>query len=504
MKLMLFFPRLPCHHDAMNTPKSAHPEDSALLYRRVARHYLDAIHSGALAAGDRYPSIRALMARHEISLATALQACRYLENEGWLEARPRSGNFVRHPTRRSLPPLGEPCTATAPDPASYVGINARVSEYIALCRQTPVSINLASARGAPELYPADTLARLAQRILRRQPALFGSAGPHNGVFALRAALARRAVARGVILAPDEVVVTHGGVEALNLALRAVTQPGDVVAVESPCFYGLLQILETLGLRALEIPTSPQTGISLEALQLAAAGPDPIRALVVVPHLQNPLGCSMPDSHKATLVAWCNAEGIALIEDDSYGPLCVGSTLPRALKSWDATGNVLHCASLHKVLAPGLRLGWINGGRWHARVAMLKHAHTHFNEQLSQMVAAEFLDSNACDRHWRKLRQTLGNHRIRTADAIARHFPEGSALNAPDAGLMLWVSLPTGVSTSTLFRLALAEGILFAPGAMFSNSQRFDRFLRIGCGLPFTPAVETAIRRLGELANGLLR
>ncbi len=478
--------------------------ESPLLYRRIARHYLDAIHSGALVDGDRFPSIRTLMSRHAISLATALQACRHLESEGWLEARPRSGNFVRHPSRRTLLRLGEPCVASPPDPASYVGINSRVSEYIALCRQTPVSVNFSSARGAPELYPGPALARIAQRVLRLQPALFGSAGPHNGVPALRHALAHRAVERGMILAPEDIVVTHGGVEALNLALRAVTRPGDVVAVESPCFYGLLQILESLGLRALEIPTSPQYGISLEALQLAAGGCDAIKALVVVPHLQNPLGCCMSDRHKAALVAFCRDEGIALIEDDTYGPLCNGASLPRALKAWDTNGNVLHCTSLHKVLAPGLRLGWINGGRWQARVAMLKHAHTHFNETLSQMTAAEFLDSNACDRHWRKLRQTLDTHRARTADAIARHFPAGTAMNAPDGGLMLWVGLPEGASSRSLFERALAEGILFAPGAMFSNGLRFDRFIRIGCGWPITPEVEGALRRLGELVGELLQ
>lgn len=472
--------------------------DQAPLYQRLAEHYREAIATGAMAQGDRFPSMRKLMTRHEVSLSTAIQICRHLESEGWLEARPRSGNFVRQPQRLAARPLTEPVPDQPLDPAQYVGVHARVSEFIARCRQGPVKANFSRARGAPGLYPGEALKNAATRALRHNPELLVNVGPHNGNAGFRSVLAKRAMSAGMLIAPADIVVTQGCIEALNLALRAVTQAGDIVAVESPTFYGLLQILESLGLRALEIPTSPQTGISLEALELATQTYAGIKALVIVPHLQNPLGSIMPDAHKARLVAFCEQQGIPLIEDDTYSALCDEETPQRAIKSWDKTGNVIHCASLHKILAPGLRLGWISGGRWQARVEMFKHAQTHYNEELSQLAAADFMGSSAYDRHLRRLRGTLRQHRQQMTDAITTYFPPGTRMNQPNGGMTLWVELPEQLSSQRLFDAALAEGILVAPGPMFSNSNRFEHFVRLNCGWPYTADVDNALKRLGTI------
>lgn len=478
--------------------------DKTPIYRLLAGQYRNAIESSTLKPGQRFPSLRTLMQRHEVSLSTALQVCRTLETEGWLEARPRSGNFVRRPKRLSAPALREPNPSTLPDPAQFVGIHARVSHFVARGRQQPVRINLSTATCAPALYPAEALKNAATRALRRQPELLVRTTSLNGSPAFRSVLAQRAMESGMTLAPDEILVTHGCIEALNVALRAVAQPGDIVAVESPTFFGLLQVLESLGLRALEIPTSPQTGISLEALELAKQTYPDLKAVVVVPTLQNPLGSIMPDTHKARLVAFCDAAGIALIEDDTYSALAnratAGEPPPKALKHWDKTGNVIHCASLHKILAAGMRLGWMTAGRWQARVEMLKYAQTRSSEELSQLAAAEFMSSSAYDRHLRRLRATLDGQRARTAATVAESFPAGTRLNEPDGGVMLWVELPAGTSSQALFDAALEQGILIAPGQMFSNSNRFDNYLRLNCGFPFSNEVEDALRQLGKLTR----
>ncbi|GAB4063040.1 PLP-dependent aminotransferase family protein [Uliginosibacterium sediminicola] len=474
------------------------PDDTQLLYLRLASHYQGAIESGSLTPGDRMPSVRSLTRLHKVSLSTALQACHYLEDKGWLEARPRSGYFVRRPRRVSLQPNSEPEQPLQLDAAQYLGIHERVSEFIASCELYPLKTNLAQAFGSPDAYPTEALKHAATRALRSHPEVLVEPTPWHGESGFRAVLARRALDHGMRLTPDDIVVTHGCTEAVNLALRAVTQAGDTVAVESPCYFGLLQIVQSLGLRSIEIPTSPHTGMSIEALELALQTQPSIRAVVVVPNFQNPLGSVMPDAHKERLVALCAEHGKALIEDDSYSALCDAEQSLRAVQSWDTDGTVIYCASLHKTLAPGMRLGWITGGRWHARIKMLKFAQSRPNDALSQLTVGEFMASSAYDRHMTRLRNLLRERRERTAESIAAHFPAGTRLSMPRGGMLLWVQLPPIRSPHALFEQALREGIRVAPGWIFSNSSRYDNYLRINCGIQFTAEVDAAIERLAAL------
>jgi DNA-binding transcriptional MocR family regulator len=476
--------------------------DTQTLYRKLAAHYVSAIQAGTLVSGDRMPSVRKLMATHGVSLSTALALCRHMESQGWLEARPRSGYFVRQPKRVSLAPVAEPRAGAPIDPAQFVGIHEKVSAIIAQ-GQRPVKVNLARASGAPQLYPEQQLKTLALKLLRQRPEILTRACPPRGNAGFKTALARHALSYGLNINADDVIVTHGCIEALNLALRAVAHAGDVIAVESPTFYGLLQVLESLGMKALEIPTSPQTGISLEALELAMQTYDNIKAVVVVPHLQNPLGSMMPDAHKQKLVSLCETRGIPLIEDDSYSQLADSDTPPTAAKAWDTSGNVIYCASLHKILAPGLRLGWMVAGRWQARVNMLKYAQTRYNEEWSQIVVGEFMASSAFERHLRKLRAALKPQRERTAEAIAAYFPEGTRVAIPAGGVSLWVEMPQPLSSQAVFDVALQQDILISPGLMFSNSQRFDQFIRLNCGLPYTPELDQAMRKLGQIMQQMV-
>ena len=343
----------------------------------------------------------------------------------------------------------------------------------------------------------------ALRARRRQPGLLVKPPAPSGNALFQAVLAKRALAAGIAIAPEQVLVTHGCIEALNLALRAVAGVGDTIAVESPTFYGLLQILESLGMRALEIPTSPHTGISLEALELATRTYGNIKAVVAVPYLQNPLGSIMPDAHKKRLVQLCEQHRIALIEDDTYSELAETEAPLSALKAWDRSGNVIYCASLHKILAPGMRLGWMTAGKWQARVEMLKFAQSRLNEEWPQIAAAEFIGSSAYERHLRRLRSLLRPQRERTAQAIAAHFPLGTRLSVPDGGLALWGELPERLSSERVFEAALREGVLIAPGTLFSNSVQFEHFLRLNCGVPYSTDIDHALRRLAQIVARLL-
>jgi DNA-binding transcriptional MocR family regulator len=478
----------------------------SLLYRRIAEHYLIALQDGTLPPQARFPSVRRLMRDHDVSLSTALQACRHLEDLGWLQARPRSGYFVQRPLRASLAPASE--VPAEPSEADYVGIHARLSGILARGQARPSRVNLALAVGPPELYPEAPLHRAMQQTLRRHPQLLTTMSRRHGHPALKAALARRALDRGIHATPDDIIVTHGCIEALNLALRAVTQPGDTVAVESPTFYGMLQNLETLGLRALEIPTSPRSGLSVDALEFAlqrdAEAGGRLRAVLAMPTLHNPLGCVMPDAAKERLVRVCERHDVALIEDDTYADMASPGTSFRAAKSWCSSGHVIYCHSLNKNLAPGLRLGWMLPGRWQARIDMLKYSQSRYSEELPQMSVADFLAGPGWDRHLNQLRTTLKRQRERYVDGVARHFPTGTRLSPPEGGMLLWIELPGGVSGDALFEAALDMGIKISPGSMFSNARRFDHFIRIAVGTPYGPEVDEALRWMGAWVGAALR
>lgn len=475
------------------------PADGRPLYRQLADQYRRAIDSGVLRPGDRMPSMRAFMQRHGVSLATATESYRTLERDALIDARPRAGYFVRARQTATLPGAAEPDLAAAPGAAQFVGIHTTISAIVSKFQRYPDALNLGGSTASSDLYPTDALQKAALRALRRRPTLLTTSGHDQGDPELRAIIARRALDVGIQIGADDVIMTHGGIESVNLALRAVTQPGDTVAVESPCFFGLLQVLESLGLRALEIPASPTTGLAIEALAFALQTHPDIKAMVVVPHLQNPLGSVMPDTHKAQLVELCARAGIPLIEDDPYRELVDAAQPPRSLKTWDTDGTVIHCTSFNKTLAPGMRVGWINGGRWHRRVGMLKFAQSRHNEQLSQVVLAEFLETSAYERHLRRLRDRLRIQRERMAAAIAASFPDGTRFTPPGGGMFFWLELPRAVSSSAFFDAALDEGIRVMPGTVFSNSGRFDHFIRLSCPSTDLDRADEAVRSLGRLA-----
>ncbi|MGF0239721.1 PLP-dependent aminotransferase family protein [Rhodococcus sp. IEGM1300] len=466
------------------------------LYRQLAHHYLDAIRSGTLKTGERFPSIRLMMEKHAVSLSTAVQVCRELEDYGVLEARPRSGNYIRLPDTPPKPALIVP---PAPlDSGVYVGIHEQVSSVLKAAQRATIKVNFASAFCAPELYPLKTLQDHMTKALRHDQHLLGTPGSTCGNSALRSILARRALAAKSNLTAERIVITNGATEAINLALRAVTHPGDTVAVESPTFYGLLQILESLNLRVLEVPATAHSGINLFALEQLLTGPEKIQALIVIPNLQNPLGSIMPDANKARLVQLCAEHGTVLIEDDTYGDLVDTEQPLSTLKHWDRTDNLIYCASLNKTLAPGIRLGWISAGRWHDRVEMLKHTQTRGCEVLSQLAVSQFMRTPSYERYLRRLRKTLTHQRQQMSAAITRYFPAGTRVTNPRGGTLLWIELPPQHASMVFFHEALKAGIQILPGDIFSNAKRFTHFVRLGCGAPYSPKIDEALATLGQL------
>jgi DNA-binding transcriptional MocR family regulator len=467
-------------------------------YQELAHRLADAMAAGSLRAGDRLPSVRALSARHGVSIATATQAYRWLENQRLIEARPKSGYFVLARTHK----LAEPAASSPPPGARAVGVNAFVMEYLA-CSEQPGVAPLGCATPAESLYPGEKLQRLMAAIGRRHPELAARYTTSTGHERLRGAIARRAIEFGCALDPDDVIVTNGCTEALNLALRAVARPGDTIALESPTYFTLLQIIESLGMRALEIPTHPREGISLEALELATRAPGAVKAVLLVPNFANPLGSLMPDASKERLVRLLAGRGIPLIEDDIYGECYFGRARPFVAKAWDTDGNVLLCSSFTKSLAPGLRIGWIAPGRYRREVELLKFITSIATPELPQRAIAEFMANGGYDHHLRKLRAAFALQVQQLGEAVAEHFPEGCRLTQPAGGFVLWVELPQEVDSVRLFEAARAHGIAIAPGSMFTTTDRYRHFIRLNCGHALGSRLQLAVAQLGELVRAQL-
>src|SRR5688572_546336 len=465
-----------------------------LLYERVADHIVKLIDGGTLRAGERLPSIRRLSSQMEVSISTVLQAYMVLEDKDWIEAKPQSGFYVR--PAANLPPGPK---ASAPSPVvTLVG----VSELVAQVFQTahdPQMVQFALSTPSPDHLPVKRLNRLMAAATARSGARALSYDFPPGYRPLRHEIAKRMIEAGCQLSENDLVTTHGTMEALNLCLRAVAKAGDVIAIESPAFYGTLQVIESLGMRALEIPTDPRNGIVLDALA-SALRRQKIKACLFVLNFSNPLGSCMPDADKKTLVDLLARREIPLIEDDIYGDLHFAEKRPRTAKTYDKQGLVLLCSSFSKTLAPGYRVGWTAPGRFKLQVESLKFTSSMATTTAPQMAIADFLQSGGYDRYLRKIRRILMTQVQQMSNAVGRYFPAGTKVTRPQGGYVIWVELPHGVDSLELHRRALAQKISIAPGPIFSAKQKYKNFIRLSCGLPWSEKIERAVRTLGDLVR----
>ncbi|KFG97838.1 hypothetical protein GQ56_0108070 [Burkholderia paludis] len=474
-----------------------HATESALpRYRQLANSLLDGIAKAGLKAGNRLPSVRMLAVQHGVSLTTALQALRWLETQGKIYARPRSGYFVARSAAR--PAAGRRNTWTAPQPE----LDAQARDHLAMVG-SPCSVQLDLAAGEPSLYPIDRFSVLLRRFAYQQNTLVGSYVRGTGHPDLRREIVRQAMQYPCDLDPEEVVVTNGCTEALNLALRAVTRPGDVVAVESPTYFVLLQMLRSLELTALPVRCLSNTGMDLGMLE-EALDRAPVKAVVTIANANNPVGSVASDSAKRALVKLLKDRNVPLIEDDIFGDVCFGETRPRPVRAFDSNGNVLLCGGFSKSLSPGLRLGWIAAGRFTERVKALKYATSMATVELQQVAVAEMLAGGGYALHLRRLKKALQDQQARLRDTIVRSFPAGTEVSRPAGGFVLWVRLPqidgNSVSTRPLFEQARREGIGIAPGHLFGEGTAYDDCLRVNAGYRWTSELGTAIERLGTLAK----
>jgi DNA-binding transcriptional MocR family regulator len=474
------------------------PNPKILRYQELADRIANLIRQGTYPPGGRIPSVRQMSQQQNLSISTVLQAYSLLERQGLIEPRPQSGYFVRAQTYERLP---EPETSSPRRDPSLVSLHELVVMLIHESAN-PNLIQLGAALPHLDDRLIQKINQIFAKIIRQQGVNAHQYQFPPGLDSLRLQIARRMVNAGCTLSPSDILITSGGTEAINFSLHAVCRPGDIVAIESPSYFATLQMLEVHGLRALEIPTHPRDGISLEALEFAIEH-DPVRAVIVISNFNNPLGSQIPEERKKALVDLLARHDIPLIENDVSGELYFGEKRPLVCKAFDTKGLVILLSSFSKDISPGLRLGWIAPGRFSAEVEWLKLTLSASSPTLPQMAVAEFLESGGYDHHLRRIRREYARNVQLMSDAVMRYFPEGTRLTRPAGGFVLWVQLPEKVDSLELYKIALQGGITLAPGHVFSATSQFSNFIRLNAAT-FNYSIERALERLGEMIHKLAK
>ena len=469
------------------------------LYLSLADRLAGLAASGSLRPGARLPSVRALSEQHGVSVSTAVQAYRTLEDRGVIEARPKSGFFVRRP--RSLPPV----PATTRPPARPVTVEVKaIADAVYDLLGEPGFISFGAAAAAESLYGIERIRRALARSAQAHAGSLGRYVTSLGVPELRQAISHRAMSLGCHLDHRDVVVTNGCTESVTLCLRALTQPGDVIAIESPTYFGFLRAMHGLGLRAVEIPMQPRTGLSIEALEVAL-DTQPIKAVIAVPTVSNPMGTIMPTASKKRLAELLARRGVALIEDVICSDLAPSDEARRAVRSFDRDGRVMLCGSFGKTLAPGLRgIGWVEAGRWSAEVANLKRSFSGGGSSVVEWALADLLEHGGYDQGLRQLRRHFAEQVDTARRIIGTAFPAGTRVTDPSGGYVLWVELPRTVDAIELYRRCIEQRIIVVPGPLFSTSSRYRNCVRLNAGAPWSTEREDALRLVGRLAADLAR
>lgn len=462
-------------------------------YETLANRLAELIRGGTFAAGDRMPSVRQSSREHRVSISTVMEAYRRLEDTGLIEARPRSGYYVKAP---SLPAARLPSIATHARKPVHIG-GASLFEALMDTVSDPAVVPFAAAAPDDSIIPKAKLASISNAIFRKHggAALRYTLPP--GRRELRVAVSKRLLGAGIKASPDEIITTHGATEALLLALRATTKPGDLVAVETPTYFGILHLLRDLGLRAIEIPASPHEGFLVDAFE-SALKKHRVTACVVQPDFHNPIGGVMPMAAKERLARLSEQEGFTVIEDDVYGELGHEGVRNSSISLYG--GRVIHIGAISKTLAPGLRVGWIVPGPHFAEIKRLKSIQCPWNATLSELMVAEFLEAGGYDRHLRRIRQLYAVQCARMRQAVIEAFPDTCRVNQPLGGFVLWIEMPPGFDAEDFAVKAMEKQISLVPGPVFSASGGLRNCFRLSCGFAFNDRTLDAVRQLGKIAG----
>ncbi|SKA92572.1 DNA-binding transcriptional regulator, MocR family, contains an aminotransferase domain [Paucidesulfovibrio gracilis DSM 16080] len=466
------------------------------LYQSVERQIMEMIEGGTLEKGDRLPSLRAMRVRTGLSLSTVNQAYMELESKGVIESRPRSGFFVRRSFRRLEAPLPRPANPT-PRAVNRSQLIQTVLEAVGNPSLAPLGVICPTE----ELLPTKALTRILNRVMREHPTRAMSYETIPGNEELRRQISFRCTDPEAAIKPDDLIITAGAMEGLSICLRALTRPGDNVLIQTPTYYCFLQLLENLGLRAVEVPSGPETGVD-PADVASALEKYEVKACIMCPNFNNPDGSLTPTRAKREILRLLEQRDVPLVEDDVYTDLHFTGPRPCSYKALDNKGMVMLCCSFSKSVCPGWRVGWLAPGRFHDRALEVKATTNVCTASPNQMAMAEFLAAGLYERQLKRLRSAVEKQMRLMRGLLGQCFPAGTRVTEPRGGAVLWVDLPGQADAVELFYRAKEHGIGVVPGPIFTMQEGFDNCLRLSCGGVWSESLEQALRTLGSLASEL--
>ncbi|MBV1884358.1 MAG: PLP-dependent aminotransferase family protein [Pseudomonadales bacterium] len=472
------------------------------LYEKVAESLAQEIEGGQYPFQQRLPGVRKLAEIYGVSVSTVLEGLALLENRRYVEVRERSGHYVcyRQNIVLELPRSAKSKMRPRPISSHEMALN-----LVGATMEKDI-VQLGAAVPHSDYLPSKEVNRSVKAICKEEE--FHSAGydfppgyaPLCEQLALRMQSFGRQLRGRKSVSHSDIVITSGCQAALTLALKLCCQPGDIVAIESPTFYVLLQIIESLGLKAIEIPTHPESGLNVGALRLALEQ-WPVKACILIPHFGNPLGHLMSEEDKLEFLSVIGEYDLPVIEDDIYGDLSFSQERPVPMIEM-GYDNVIYCSSFSKTISPGLRVGWIASKRYQDKLEYLQYVNSLSASTLSQRALSHYLAKGTYDSHLRRVRMTYRHQIQEITRLIEKYFPGNTKVSQPAGGFVLWLELSRKVDTLELYRAALTKKISVAPGPMFSASGKYKNYLRLNCALPLDGRLEWAIMTLADLVEVL--
>ncbi len=465
------------------------------LYQQVVDFIYRQQQQGLVKAGDKLPSLRKLAQQFDISVPTVKQAYIELERQGILYAKPQSGYFLNAQQARTLKPRPALWQASLPVEVKCRSLIEQVYDAVHL----PHSVALGISNPVNAHPPDKTLARLMRSVLSKVAEKAVSYGPVNGDPQLRNQLAFRYQNLGIEIAPNDIIITNGAQEALSIALQCVAKAGDIIAIESPCFFGIIELIESLGMRAIEVYTCTEDGIGIDELRKTITE-HPIKACLFSTAINNPLGSMMSNQQRQAMVELLEEHNIPLIEDDVYSEIYFTEQRPKPAQFYSKKGLVITCSSFSKTAAPGYRIGWLVSEKYEEQAKQIKRAQSCSTPMLQQWTLTQYLLSGEYDRHLTVLRKKLRFNCERMRALIAQYFPSETCISQAQGGSVLWVRCRSHIKTQTIFNDAIQQGVSFAPGIIFSLSGKYQNYMRISFGVQWQDDIEQAVAKLGQLVH----